>query len=130
MDALLYAPPPGAARAAAWAATSVRWLLAAAFLAMAARNLAGDERMATDFRRWGYPDSFRAFTAALQVVGASLLLVPATSFLGLAALGAVLLGAVGTHLMHDPAPSAIPAAAFLAVVAALGAYYRPPLLRG
>jgi hypothetical protein len=129
MDSLLYVAPSDTSRSA-WLAAAGRVLLAAFFLFAAARNLGGDERMAADFRRWGYPDSFRALVAAVQAVAALLLLVPSTAFLGLAALAVVLVGAVGTHVLHDPVATAASPAAFLVVVAALGAYYRPPLLRG
>jgi len=101
----------------------LRLLLAAFFLFMAGKNLAGDQTMAADFARWGYPDAFRVFTAVLQVVGALLLLIPVTAFAGSVLLFFVLLGAVATHLRHDPAATlASPVVALLVLLPVLLAH--------
>lgn len=106
----------------------LRLLLAAFFLFMAGKNLAGDETMAADFARWGYPDAFRVFTAVLQILGALLLLVPITVFAGSLLLFVVLLGAVGTHVLHDPPATLVsPVVALLVLLPVLLAH-RPPRL--
>jgi hypothetical protein len=110
---------PGAqagGRGLALACTLLRVLLAAFFAYLAARNLSGDQRMADDFRRWGYADWFRGVTAILQVAGAAALLVPATRMAGALLLTGVLVGALATHLRHDPPASAVPAAVVLVLL--------------
>ena len=107
----------------------LRILLAAFFVMAAARNLLGDAQIAADFQRWHYPGWFRVLTALLQVVGAVALLPPSTAFLGAGLLTLVMLGAVGTHLWHDPPASALPALVFLALVATLLYFHRPEALQ-
>lgn len=99
--------------------TVLRWLLAAFFVFAATRNLGGDQQMASDFARWGYPDWFRVTTALLQIVGAALLLTPRTAFYGAALLSCVLVGAVFTHALHDPLATIVFPAVFLALVTPL-----------
>jgi len=108
---------------------ALRVALAAFFLVMAARNLLGDARMAADFARWGYADGFRVLTAVLQATGALALLVPWTSFYGAALLCAVLVGAIATHLRHDPPASAVHPLAFLAATVVVAIATRPGALR-
>ncbi len=126
---LLYAPSVGGSRAATIALTSLRLLLAAFFVLVAIKNLAGDEAMASDFARWGYPDWFRVTTAVLQLAGAALLLSPSVSFHGAALLGCVLFGAVATHAIHDPPMALLSPVVFLGLVAPVLVAFRPALLR-
>jgi len=126
-DLIGTAPPMP--RGGALALLALRVLLALFFVIMAARNLAGDERMASDFQRWGYPGWFRVAVALLQVAGGVLLLSSSTAPFGAALLTAVLVGAVYTHLRHDPPATALSAVAFLVPVVAILVLYRPPALR-
>jgi len=89
---------PGSSRAL----LVVRVLLAAFFVFLAFKNLSGDERMAADFRRWGYADGFRIAVAVAQLVGAAALLVPALVLPGAMLLVGILLGAIVTHARFDP----------------------------
>jgi len=107
----------------------LRVLLAAFFLVMAARNLLGDAALAADFQRWGYSGAFRVATALLQIAGALALLLPATSFYGAALLAAVMVGAIVTHLAHDPPATAVSALVFLVLAGFVAFATRPPLLR-
>lgn len=101
----------------------VRWLLVVFFGFVAYRNLAGDQQMAADFARWGYPDWFRVLTALLQIVGALLLVSPRSTFAGAALISCILVGAAGTHALHDPpATVAVPTAFLLMVIPLLIAY--------
>ena len=129
MQKLLYVPEDGLHGLAGTALTAVRLLIAAFFLFMAWRNLSGDQTMADDFARWGYPDWFRVATGVLQAAGALALIVSPASFLGALLLVLVLLGAITTHVVHDPPATAISAVVFLVVVSGLVIAYRPPLLR-
>jgi len=126
-DLIGSAPP--LARGTSHVLLGLRILLALFFVAMAARNLSGDERMAADFERWGYPGWFRIAVALAQVAGALLLVTAATAPFGAALLSVVLAGAVYTHLRHDPPLSAVSALAFLVPVVAILVIYRPPALR-
>jgi hypothetical protein len=116
MQGLIGTDPQVGGRGLALACTVLRVLVAGFFVYLALRNLAGDEHMAAEFRRWGYADWFRGLTAGMQVVGALLLLVPATRLIGALLLACVLLGALATHLRHDPAAAALPAAVVLAML--------------
>lgn len=130
MEKLLYHPSPDLPRILGLVALTLRLLLAAFFLFMATKNLAGNEQMAGDFARWGYPDWFRVLTACLQIGGAIVLLLPGVSFWGAVLLGCVLLGATFTRLRFDGAAAALVPLAFLVLTVGLAVIYRPPLLRG
>jgi uncharacterized membrane protein YphA (DoxX/SURF4 family) len=91
-----------------------RAALCAFFVFAALKNLSGDPTMAQDFTRWGYAPWFRMAVAAAQLVGAVCLLVPALRLAGVIVLAVILLGAVATHLMHDPPLTALTPAVFLA----------------
>jgi uncharacterized membrane protein YphA (DoxX/SURF4 family) len=95
----------------------LRFVLCAFFVFAALKNLSGDPAMAQDFARWGYAPWFRVAVAAAQLVGAVCLLVPSLRMAGVAVLAVILVGAVGTHLMHDPPLTALTPAVFLAPLA-------------
>lgn len=107
----------------------LRVLLAAFFVFLAVKNLAGDQRMAEDFRRWGLGDGFRTGVAVAQLAGAVALFVPPLAFAGALGLVVLLLGAVVTHLRHDPPAAAVPALACLLLLLPIVWAARPPLLR-
>ncbi len=93
---------PELSKGFAMTSLAIRILVAAFFVFMAIKNLSGDAQMASDFARWGYPPWFGTLTAALQVLGAVLLLVPATTIAGAVLLAGILVGATVTHVLHDP----------------------------
>jgi hypothetical protein len=107
----------------------LRILLACFFVFLALKNLAGDARMAEDFRRWGYPDAFRIGVAVAQLAGAAALFVSPLVFPGALALALVLLGALATHLRHDPPLQAAPALVCLLLLVPILWAARPPLMR-
>ena len=104
-------------------------LIAAFFVFMAAKNLSGDQQMASDFARWGYPSWFRTATAVMQIAGALLLLVPGATIAGALVLVGVLLGATVTHALHDPPAAMASPLVFLAVLVVAVWPLRPALLR-
>lgn len=120
---------PGLSGFALVAVNIVRFLLVAFFAYMATTNLLGDEHMASDFARWGYSDGFRRLTAVLQGGAAVLLIFPGTAFGGSLLLTGILLGAVGTHLMHDPPAALISPAVFLLLTGVVLFSHRPEMLR-
>lgn len=56
------------------------------------------------FARWGYPPAFMYVTGTLEVLGAIGLLIPRLSSLASLCLAALMLGAIGTHLLHGEWP--------------------------
>ena len=76
----------------------VRILLALAFAAAGFAKLAGVPQMVQVFDAVGVGQWFRYVTGAVEILGAVLLLVPATGFFGGLLLLATMLGAVATHL--------------------------------
>ncbi|MBU1309584.1 MAG: DoxX family protein [Gammaproteobacteria bacterium] len=69
------------------------------------------------FARWGYAIEFMYFTGAIELVGALGLLLPRLSSFTSLCLGGLMLGAIGTHLVHNEwlmfsVASAIAVAAF------------------
>jgi uncharacterized membrane protein YphA (DoxX/SURF4 family) len=58
------------------------------------------------FAGWGYPAWFRVLVGAVEVAGGLLLLVPRTAVPAALALAAVMLGGMGTHVVHGQ-PAAI-----------------------
>jgi putative oxidoreductase len=88
----------------------LRILLALAFGAAGIAKLAGAPQMVQVFEAIGFGQWFRYVTGAVEVVGAVLLLVPATGFLGGLLLTATMAGAVATHLVligGSPAPAVV-----------------------
>jgi uncharacterized membrane protein YphA (DoxX/SURF4 family) len=84
-DTLFVQPAATGRKVASWV---IQGLLAAAFLAAAGAKLAGVPMMVQVFDQIGLGQGFRFVTAAVEITGAVLILVP-----GFAAYGAVLLGA-------------------------------------
>ena len=125
MSTLLSAPTLSSSRTL----LVLRVLLAAFFVYLAVKNLAGDARMAEDFRRWSYGDGFRVAVAIAQLVGAVALLVPPLAFAGALGLAVVLVGALVTHLRHDPPASALPALVCLLLLVPVLWAARPAPLR-
>ena len=108
---------------------AVRLLLAAFFVFLACKNLSGDERMAADFRRWGYADGFRVAVALAQIVGAAALLVPALLWPGALLLAGILMGAVVTHARFDPLAQLVAPVVCLALLVPVLWSARPGFLR-
>ena len=52
------------------------------------------------FSRWGYPVEFMYLTGVLELAGAVGLLLPRLSALAALCLAALMLGAIGTHVLH------------------------------
>jgi len=105
----------------------VRILLALAFGAAGMAKLAGVPQMVQVFDAIGFGQWFRYLTGAVEVVGAVLLLVPATGFFGGLLLAATMVGAVATHLVligGNPAPALV-----LGLLSAFVAWRQRPVPR-
>src|SRR5262249_14313978 len=88
----------------------VRALLALAFGAAGAAKLAGVPQMVQIFDLIGIGQWFRYVTGAVEVIGALLLLIPGTGFLGGLLLSATMACGVATHLFvigGNPVPALV-----------------------
>lgn len=83
-----------------WGLLSVSVLLALAFAASGITKLIGMQAHVDHFAKWGYPDWFRIFVGAAEVVGAIAIVVPRASLVAAAGLGILMLGAAYTHLAN------------------------------
>lgn len=63
----------------------------------------GPGRWQVLFRSWGYPQWFSLFVGALEIAGAIALLIPRLTLYGSLVLGVVMLGALGTLVIHPTA---------------------------
>jgi putative oxidoreductase len=86
----------------------VRILLAIAFGAAGAAKLAGVPQMVATFEAIGIGQWFRYVTGGIEVLGAILMLVPATGLYAGLLLGGTMAGATVSHLIAVPG-SPIPA---------------------
>lgn len=75
-------------------------LLSLVFLASGGAKLAGLEFEIVAFERWGYPLWFMYFIGTVEVAGAMGLLVRRVSAPAAAGLALMMLGAMGTHVIH------------------------------
>jgi uncharacterized membrane protein YphA (DoxX/SURF4 family) len=78
-------------------------LLALAFFAAGITKLAGLPMMVQEFQTLGLPIWFLYVTGLLEVIGASLVLVPRLAYAGAALLSCIMVGALIGHLTHGQA---------------------------
>ncbi len=75
-------------------------LLSLIFIASGGAKLAGLEFEIVAFERWGYPLWFMYLTGVVEVAGGIGLLIRRFSALAAGGLAAMMIGAVGTHVIH------------------------------
>lgn len=92
--------------------------VATMFIFAALPKLAGAPPSVQAFETIGFGQWFRYATGLLELVGASLLLVPSLAALGALVLSAVMVGAIATHAFVLGG-SAVPAIVLLAATAAI-----------
>lgn len=95
----------------------VTYVLAMIFLLSGSAKLAGLEFELRAFERWGYPLWFMYLTGVLEVTGGVAILIPRISALVSACLAALMIGAVGTHLLNAEWPMMILATLILLTAA-------------
>lgn len=87
----------------------------------------GAEMWAVRFEGWGYPGGFSYVIGGLEVLFGLALLVPKAAGIGAAGLIVIMVGAVGTHVLHgEPFWGPLMFGLLLAIVAYVR---RPPFLR-
>ncbi|MGD0722487.1 MAG: DoxX family protein [Roseiarcus sp.] len=77
-------------------ASAMAWLLAFAFAGAGLFNAIGGAAAQAQFLRWGYPAWWNFVTAALEVLGAALVVIPETRIWGLALMAMVMIAAIAT----------------------------------
>ena len=82
----------------------ITYILALVFLASGAAKLAGLEFEIQAFTRWGYPIEFMYFTGLVEVAGGLALALNILKKYAAAGLSVVMIGAMGTHIMHSEWP--------------------------
>jgi uncharacterized membrane protein YphA (DoxX/SURF4 family) len=77
-------------------ANVLAWLLAVAFAGAGVVNAIGGANAQAQFVRWGYPAWWNFVTAALEILGAALILFPQTRLWGVALVAVVMIAAMAT----------------------------------
>lgn len=95
----------------------VTYVLALIFLLSGGAKLAGLEFELRAFERWGYPLWFMYMTGVLEVAGGIAILIPRISALASACLAALMIGAVGTHILNAEWPMMVLATLILLTAA-------------
>ncbi len=72
------------------------------FLLASSGKLTQKEAVINMFREWGYFDGFYLLIGILELSLAILVLIPKTSVYAAIGLFAIMIGAMITHLIHDP----------------------------
>lgn len=89
---------------------TIRAVAAAAFLAAGVSKLIGVADMVQVFEAIGIGQWFRSVTGSVEIAGAILLVIPATTLLGAALLAFTMACATATHLLiigGDPLPAIV-----------------------
>lgn len=80
----------------------VRILIALAFTLASLGKLTSHPGVLEMFMRFGFPEGFHLLIGVLELAGAVLLLIPKTRQIAITILSVIVIGAAGTHLVHDP----------------------------
>jgi len=91
-------------------------LLMLVFLRASARKLFGVDETVSHFQAWGYPHWFMLLVASIELCGAVLLPFFRTMRLGSLLLVPIMLGAIGTQVIHGAYPKVIAPAVVLTLL--------------
>ena len=97
-------------------ANAMAWLLALAFAGAGLFNAMGGAAAQAEFIRWGYPAWWNFVTAALEILGAALIVVPETRIWGLALGAMVLIAAIATVAWRQDYMHLPPGVALIALI--------------
>ena len=95
-------------------------ILGVVFVAVGIPKITGQEKVAANFARWGYPEQIRIAIGAMELLGGVLLLVgiavPAVAITGFMIIFIIMLGALSTHQRaKDPLTMWVPPFVLLAL---------------
>jgi len=93
-------------------------LLGIAYLMAGLAKIFSAGPMVEAFTRYGYPLAFMYFIGVCEIAGAAGLFVRQTALFAAIGLAIIMLGAVGSHWLHDPFAQSIPALVLLALLCA------------
>jgi putative oxidoreductase len=79
--------------------------------------------------RWGYPTWVRPIIGGVEVVSGLLVLAPPLAAFGAIGMGAMMVGAIGTHVVHGELDRVAPPLVLLTLSAIVFAARRPVWLR-
>ncbi|HKK51945.1 MAG TPA: DoxX family protein [Myxococcota bacterium] len=119
--------PEGSGRRARTETTAWRWTrygLVGLFLFAGGGKLLGLEAMRQTFEHFGYGEGFRLLIGLLELAGAGGLLIPGLVPFAALGLSGIMIGAIGSHLIHDPVYMALPA--LVVLLGLLGVVWRRP----
>jgi len=85
--------------------------------------------VAEHFAQWGFADWFRVLIGLTEIAGGLALLAPRTTLYAAGALAVVMVGAVGTHVVHAEAGHAIAPLLLLGLLLTTGYARRPTQTR-
>ncbi len=80
----------------------LRILLSIGFLFASSGKLTQNEYVIIMFRDWGYSDGFYMIIGILELVLAIMILIPKSSLYAAIGLMFIMIGAMITHMIHDP----------------------------
>lgn len=104
-------------------------LTSVVFIVAAVPKLGGFGFFGSLFERFGYPDWLEMGVGIIEFVGAIFLIIPTLTFYAALALGAVMVGAIVSHLVFGPPIAALMPFIVLCVLALLAWARRPDALR-
>lgn len=107
------------AEPAGWTVRILTTLLVIVFAAAGGMKLVNAEQAAEGFAHFGYPAWFATLTGVLELAGAIGLLIRRLAPLAALGLAGVMVGALYSHLSHDPPAQALPALAILVMAGSL-----------
>jgi uncharacterized membrane protein YphA (DoxX/SURF4 family) len=90
------------------AVRALAMLLGVAMIGGGAMKLIGQPGQVTAFAAWGLPPWFRALVGTFEVLGGSLLIVPATTPAGSLILSTIMVGAAWVHAAYREWPHELP----------------------
>ncbi len=103
-------------------------ILAAFFLLAGGGKLGGAPKQVDSFAHWGYAAWFLYVIGAVEAAGAIGLLVPRVAVFSVLLLGATMLGAALTHLVHHEMMAVPVPLVILSLLAIIGYARRGPLV--
>ena len=98
-------------------------LLGLVFAAAGAAKIGGADAPAADFVRFGYATWFLYLIGLIEFAAGIGLIIPKFTRYAALVLFPVLLGVIGTHLVHDPVEAMLPAFVLLVLIEIIAWYY-------